>query len=108
MNRQIFNYMEMKSVETMNHDEFVSYIRELISDRKKLKQEEMDKILQRSLYLLNEPPKVTIDIKNVQVVKKGMRVNICYDGHYYFLSSIDGKPFAPRLTKEELYDDTYN
>ncbi len=95
----------MEEVEKMSDDEFVDYLRKVLSEDKKNSQIDLYSLLEKAYSIIKKNPAINIDLNNYREIVKGKRVSICYDGHYYFLLPIIiGKPFAPSLKIEELLD----
>ncbi len=95
----------MEAVEKKSNAEFVDYLRKVLSEDRKNSQIDLYPLLKRAYSIIKKNPAINIDLNNYREIVKGKRVSICYDGHYYFLLPIiNGKPFAPSLTKEELLD----
>lgn len=95
--------MEFKT--NMNREDFVEYLHEILSEYHKDNQIDLMPILQRAYSIIKEDAQINLN-DDYKVIQKGKRVSICFDGRYYFLmSTINRKPFAPALKKEELMED---
>lgn len=96
----------MKTIEEMNHSEFVDYLSDIIAESRNNNEKATKRLssLKRVLSIIEKNPQVNIE-QPYMLIKRGKRVSVFYDGTHYFLMPINSeRPFEPSLDKNAILD----